>query len=57
MIYAFLSSRSGADRNKKNGDARTQEIRKLFAKGVSKQEIAKRLCLHPTTVRKALRQK
>ncbi len=54
MHYQFTARTAAAARNKKNADARADEIRRLAARGVSKQEIAKLLCIHTTTVQKAL---
>ncbi len=54
MDYQFTKRTAVAARNKKNADARADEIRRLAARGVSKPEIAKLLCIHTTTVQKIL---
>ncbi len=55
MEYQFPKRAAAAVRNKKkNADARADEIRRLAARGLSKPEIAKLLCIHTTTVQKAL---
>jgi DNA-binding CsgD family transcriptional regulator len=55
MSYEFIARHNAARRNRKNAAARSKEILRLAASGIDKQEIAKRLCLHPATVGKVLR--
>jgi len=54
MDYQLTKRTAVAARKKKNADARADEIRRLAARGLSKPEIAKLLCIHATTVQKAL---